>query len=644
MAKRKIIVAVHGVGDQSLYATIQSVTRQFCQYYGVPGAIPLGRFHTVPESGSAGLFLPQVPPDPALPDYIGFAEVYWADIPRSVVTKGYTLEESKKWARTIVDSIRRNYPEDFKEKDYQAAKVILEQMIEAISVIEQLLFLAGKMGIFKFNLNEILNSYLGDVQIVAEYKDYSKAIVDKFSDLMAKISCNEEDEIYIVAHSEGTVVSFIALLNAMSSSASRKSAKWLKQVKGLMTIGSPIDKHLLLWPELWRDLKPSTLSGQTPKIPWLNYYDFGDPIGYWLKSSQSWMKRHGFDSFDIRDFGYYRYYLPGKAHVDYWDDEYIFGQFISQVVDPYTGRDATATAANAMKADSAKDASGKLAEAGGAKPDKETVEYLAKIAKAKKFSKDPPNLYRAHIISYWVSYGIVFLLLFIGVFVLYKNVDNIIGSAKALPPISGATLKQGVDSASGVQRGIPPMTFLKNALGLAALLMGMTASARILCLTRQIKFFWIGPVAFLAGAWAYSLLVSAGFRAALGNLFIVDKADSGVKLAAVIALSGALNGIRHPRWGIRAFIVLAAVAVIGTVVSLVETDGHGGAIWPVVPATAAFLYLWWLAAIFFDLVFVWHLYVRHSQLLTSLQAFKTKKINRRNEALKSDPEFAKRQH
>jgi hypothetical protein len=29
-------------------------------------------------------------------------------------------------------------------------------------------------------------------------------------------------------------------------------------------------------------------------------------------------------------------------------------------------------------------------------------------------------------------------------------------------------------------------------------------------------------------------------------------------------------------------------------------------------AGAAFLYLWWIAIITFDLTFVWHLYIRHS--------------------------------
>ncbi|HTL16219.1 MAG TPA: hypothetical protein VL793_03230, partial [Patescibacteria group bacterium] len=35
-------------------------------------------------------------------------------------------------------------------------------------------------------------------------------------------------------------------------------------------------------------------------------------------------------------------------------------------------------------------------------------------------------------------------------------------------------------------------------------------------------------------------------------------------------------------------------------------------VWPVILAGAAFLYLWWLATLVFDLAFVWHRYIRHS--------------------------------
>jgi hypothetical protein len=35
-------------------------------------------------------------------------------------------------------------------------------------------------------------------------------------------------------------------------------------------------------------------------------------------------------------------------------------------------------------------------------------------------------------------------------------------------------------------------------------------------------------------------------------------------------------------------------------------------VWPVLLGGAAFLYLWWLAALIFDLGFVWQRYIRHA--------------------------------
>ena len=59
--------------------------------------------------------------------------------------------------------------------------------------------------------------------------------------------------------------------------------------------------------------------------------------------------------------------------------------------------------------------------------------------------------------------------------------------------------------------------------------------------------------------------------------------------------------------------VLGAVVVVGLVAS--HLQARTGPVWPVFLATAAFLYLWWLAALLFDLVFIWHLYIRHSKLM-----------------------------
>ena len=106
------------------------------------------------------------------------------------------------------------------------------------------------------------------------------------------------------------------------------------RIRGLMTLGSPIDKHLVLWPELFGTGPPR----HTPDRPihWRNYYDRGDPIGFALDDARSWLEVHRWDKVFAfppdHDHGFTRYPLPGKAHVDYWTDDTVFGHFITNVV------------------------------------------------------------------------------------------------------------------------------------------------------------------------------------------------------------------------------------------------------------------------------------------------------------------------
>ena len=46
-------------------------------------------------------------------------------------------------------------------------------------------------------------------------------------------------------------------------------------------------------------------------------------------------------------------------------------------------------------------------------------------------------------------------------------------------------------------------------------------------------------------------------------------------------------------------------------------------------ALAAFLYLWWLAALIFDLVFTWRRYIRYSRALENLRGLYAKEYSRR---------------
>src|SRR5258708_2189655 len=93
LAPMKIIVAVHGIGDQSAFETARSVADRFCAYMGLPVAIPLGWFHNA-KTSFLGAYIPTSDLK-WFPDGLGFTEVYWADVPRGLVTKGYTLEEAR---------------------------------------------------------------------------------------------------------------------------------------------------------------------------------------------------------------------------------------------------------------------------------------------------------------------------------------------------------------------------------------------------------------------------------------------------------------------------------------------------------------------------------------------------------------------
>lgn len=394
---KKVIIAVHGIGDQHSFATLQSVVNQFFRFSGESTAIPLGNFHTANEVFSIQ------PPYPAKQFHdMAFAEVYWAPIPRKVVTDQHTIEGAKTWANTIVDRLRlrwkdeirkaeeegKAYDADCKEDDFIRLKLIFSEMIQTISVLERLFFLSDRAGLFTFDLGKLLNDYLGDVQIVTEFGLQRREILKTFNDILDKVHKKYTNaEIHIIAHSEGTVVSFLGLLDAISKP---EEASWIRNVKSLMTIGSPLDKHLILWPELFESkMNPAQFAGDN-RIEWHNYYDHGDPIGFELDDTRMWIIKHQLDRvFDFKpeyDHGFSRYPFPGKAHIDYWEDDAVFGHYIQNVIKK--GKPVS-------------------------QPDPK---------KKTDFSKPPTDNNLNIVLSYSLPYLFVAALLYLGVHILYKAV------------------------------------------------------------------------------------------------------------------------------------------------------------------------------------------------------------------------------
>jgi hypothetical protein len=577
----KIIVAIHGIGDQFQFATIQTVANRFCSYFQVPHGIPLGSFHAKQVGGTDTYLFEGSKYSDKLTN-IGFAEVYWAPIPRKPAQDGHTLEESKKWAKTLIERLRIQRKEEqggLSQKASEKVQEVLHEMIETIAVLDRLCFLAEKAGVFKFDLRKILVDYLGDVQVVTEFEGHRQEILEEFFSVMRMIVEHYPNakEIYIVAHSEGTVVSFLGLLTAMCEYRSAANNwRWLERVRGYLTIGSPIDKHIILWPELWKKFEKKDVSSlYHPSLPiqWRNFYDHGDPIGFELNTAREWLEKHNLDKAfnfdaDAHDIGFSRYWFPGKAHNDYWNDEQLFGNFIKDVV-----REPVST------------------------DNKNSLD----------FSKPPGSKILPRLTTKIAPYLLFLALMLTAVYILYKAVGE------ALPLIPEE----------------PAREIFRNVAGLTSLLVGVTLMARVPRLT-NLKFgLPIGVVGFALFTTIFYFLLpyqepGNRFSAYAGQLFeglktgVPFNLDPLIGLAIVVVIVVYLLNHIFPKLGLYTLLLPGFLAVIGMVTYRYDPKDHGP-LWPVFLALLGFLYLWWLAALVFDLIFVWHSYIYNSRAINAVR-------------------------
>jgi hypothetical protein len=623
----KIIVAIHGIGSQSRSSTIRNVASRFGDRCVPPlPMMPLGHFNVGIETGVRISYLdPTNKKDPLR--RIGFAEIFWADIPKAVVKQDDLLEETKAWGRTVVGRARAAYAQTVEaeyerdpkkgnrpklvEADFGMGIGVVDEIVETIGVMENLLAIADKAGLFKFDLAPLLRDYIGDVQLVADFPFQRDKILFRFHSALGKIieafvahnrknRGTEQPEIYIVAHSEGTVISFLGMLEAFTGKVAKDpekkdpkgydSRRWIDDVRGYMTIGSPIDKHILLWPALWKEFrhKLKTEPGKEPgsivftgngelgatlgqKIKWRNYYDYGDPIGFQLDTALEFLCEHHCAAFEFvtkdHDIGFSRYLLPGKAHNDYWTDGDVFGHFIDDVVSPQPGKPA----------------------------------------------KVPQSSRIRGIVSTAIPYLLTFLVHLAAVFALYKGIT-------ALVP--------GTDF-----EHLPLQLSL-----LSALLFFMTAAARLPRLVKTDGWRWhsAGLAVFAVGALCIWVLPgeSVGFLANPFRVVLeqwlptldVSAHANGLKLL-LIAICFAVTSTgwwvgRKPNRG-RWTLLGVGTAAIGYIVLVRLLGGDGSKpTWPMLLAGLAFLYLWWLGILLFDLTFVWHRYVRNSVAIDTLRQWR----------------------
>ena len=657
----KIIVAIHGIGSQSRSSTIRNVASRFGDRSVPPlPMMPLGYFNVGNETEVRISYLDPVDREDPL-RRIGFAEIFWADIPKAVVKQDDLLEETRAWGRTVVSRAQSTYAQtieakykkagenrkndgknrkkDGKERtepklhsdDFAMSIGVVDEIVETIGVIENLLVIADKAGLFKFDLAPLLRDYVGDVQLVADFPFQRDKILYRFHSALGKIvdafvahnlknKGTTRPEIYFVAHSEGTVISFLGMLEAFigkpvedpeKKDAQRyDSRNWIGDVRGYMTIGSPIDKHILLWPALWKEFahtvdrnlllgekkaktshwsKLKTQPGKEEgsivftgngelgatlgqKIKWRNYYDYGDPIGFQLDTAVEFLCEHECAAFEFvtkdHDIGFSRYLLPGKAHNDYWTDGDVFAHFIDAVVLPPSDRPP---------------------------------------------AKVPQSSRIRGAVSTAIPYLLTFLIHLAAVFALYKGITALVPGTKfAHLPLQLSLL--------------------------SALLFCMTAAARLPRLVKTDGWRWHGValVVFGAGAWCIWVLPDASasflanpFRVVLERWMPglgVTTHSHGIKVL-LIAICFAVTSTgwwvgRKPNRGRWTLLGVGSAAIGYIVLDRLLGGDTANPTWPMLLAGLAFLYLWWLGILLFDLTFVWHRYIRNSVAIDTLRQWR----------------------
>jgi len=615
--KARFFVAIHGIGDQYRYATIQSVARQVTRFCEHPIGWPLGYFHLNQDMTEPRQYVPP-PPDVRKMGRVLFGEIFWADIHRAAGATGDTIEEQKAWARTVVDRLRAldetgsgprvqskiekvrasfttlenvEWQSPSNYIDYRKTAAVMEEIIETLAALENLTTVADKAGWFHFNLNTILTDFIGTVQVVAEFNDYREQIIERFRSVMTGLLDNapETDEIHLIAHSEGTVVTLKVLMEVFGGQTKWEDMRWASKIKGLMTFGSPLNKHIVMWPDLWKtspgggfpNLRPSqaNLKELRQPIRWYNYYDKGDPVGFDLEITRKWLhenhwitedKKSGvFDFDETNDCGFVRYPLPGEAHNDYWNDPTVFDHYFEHAV----------------------------VAGGGKKPPK------------------PPTVISSFIISWTAPFIICLGLLGAGVYVLYKSVHAFTDPTERTIEVA------------------------QNACGLTAMLAGITVLSRI---PRLVKFgIWhLAAAGFFAAGGCGFLMLTESLRKLINGSFGYPDAHSCAAIIVAVAIGLVSSGISKifPEWGMRPLILLASAAVAnvagwaiwGQMVAISTAVAAGKSIspahislWPLVLAGLAFYFLWTLAALLFDLSFVWYRYIRANAARGTMDRIRT---------------------
>ena len=395
------VIVVHGMGSQRKNETVISVVNRFAEARHGPhkkdkrDVLSLGQaskqtgvskvsknkqpwmeFEGIPADAKCcldGVFLGA---ESSTGKNLRFVDLWWADILRDSFK--HVGQDTEVWTKSLLGRLLRKHDG---AKDNYCTQVPFWIRRVLFLLADTLLLVRFAMNFrFKEMKELVFVKYLGDVQVYGEYDRCRGRAVRRFHKMMAKIEAEhysrengrkvKRDPRYVViAHSLGSIMSFDALLYAHAKPSIRRSDKvkwafpgyyrakdignepntnWIWRVESFVTLGSPIDKFLMLWwfnyryllnHNEWFERTGSKIQtchclGQRrkPPINHFNYCDELDPVGHNLDvAKQTKAYNAVFESKE--DIVFNRYTVPGAAHNGYWGDQGLFKWILARAVD-----------------------------------------------------------------------------------------------------------------------------------------------------------------------------------------------------------------------------------------------------------------------------------------------------------------------
>ena len=350
----KVVIVVHGMGEQRQFEISKKVARNLCQASYPPGEHPE---HHDCYSNLSVKSDPLLSKDKELLQYrvvredvSAFAvhEIHWANI-----AKDYNRPNIFVFFKNAAIRAMKIPKRKFRQKIVYA---ILIFMMTFVLLIPWLICKYFRM--FSSKISRVYEAFWGDVEL------YSRGDVDdldyvfggfdhvyhhvnqRFDSVMSRIG-ERFEEIYLITHSLGTVLTINRIINAALQDTGIKK-ELLKKIKLIITFGSPVDKFAALYPNT---LVPVFIPRANPVIEepiiWYNITAYWDPTGGKIDDlfrKVSWLGNNLF-SFPLKEILFIgntiRSRVPALAHTSYWNDnDKELWQKIYKLIEPDDSSDS----------------------------------------------------------------------------------------------------------------------------------------------------------------------------------------------------------------------------------------------------------------------------------------------------------------